>query len=250
MLLTTIIILVTDGTQGESVSASADDKLKICRRLASFDVDYIEAGWPGSNPKDAEFFARAKVELSGSEQAKLVAFGSTRRKKVPVGDDPQVQALLDSEAPTVCIVAKAHSWQVTEILKAELEENLQMITDTVSYLVASGRRVMVDLEHFFDGYSSDPEYAIQCCEAAVDAGATCLVLCDTNGGSMPWQVGRVCQNVVEHFDGFVTIGIHCHNDCGMAVANSVIGVQHGVGLVQGTINGVGERTGKKHQGAH
>lgn len=168
-----------------------------------------------------------------------MAFGSTRRKRIAVADDTQVQALLDSEAPTICIVAKAHKWQVTEILKAAPEENLQMITDTVAHLVAEGRQVMVDLEHFFEGYDNDSDYALQCCEAAVDAGATCLVLCDTNGGSMPWRVGQTCQDVVEHFDGFVTVGIHCHNDCGMAVANSVTSVQHGVGLVQGTINGIG-----------
>lgn len=233
-----------DGTQGEAVSASAADKLKISRRLAAFDVDYIEAGWPGSNPKDAEFFSRAKTELTPLEQNKLVAFGSTRRKNVNVKDDAQVQALLDSGAPTICIVAKSHSWQVTEILKAGLDENLQMISDTVSHLVtAGGRRVMVDLEHFFDGYAANPEYALQCCEAAADAGATCLVLCDTNGGSMPWQVGDVCDRVVQHFGGHVTIGIHCHNDCGMAVANSVTACKHGVGLVQGTVNGIGERTG-------
>lgn len=243
LLLLSFLFVVIDGTQGESVSASAADKLKISRRLAAFDVDYIEAGWPGSNPKDAEFFNRAKTDLSAAEQGKLVAFGSTRRKNIDVRDDPQVQALLDSEAPTICIVAKSHSWQVTDILQAGLDENLKMITDTVSHLVSKGRRVMVDLEHFFDGYAADPTYAMQCCEEAADAGATCLVLCDTNGGNMPWQVGEVCDNVVKHFDGHVTIGIHCHNDCGMAVANSVTAAKHGVGLIQGTVNGIGERTG-------
>lgn len=232
-----------DGTQGESVSASADDKLKIVKRLAHFQADYIEAGWPGSNPKDQEFFERAKVELSEQQRSKLVAFGSTRRKHTPVSSDKQVQALLDSQAPTVCIVAKAHDWQVTDILQCSLEENIAMIYDTVQYLVENGRQVMVDLEHFFDGYQHDPNYALQCCEAAADAGASCLVLCDTNGGSMPWQVGQVCKLVTRHFDGHVTIGIHCHNDCGMAVANSVMAAQNGVGLIQGTINGIGERTG-------
>jgi 2-isopropylmalate synthase len=151
--------------------------------------------------------------------------------------------LVSSQAPTICIVAKSHSWQVTEILKADLAENLAMITDTVAHLVSAGRRVMVDMEHFFDGYQANPDYAIQCLEAAADAGAECLVLCDTNGGTMPWQAGNVCRRVVQHFDGHVTIGIHCHNDCGMAVANSVVACQQGVGLVQGTINGIGERTG-------
>jgi 2-isopropylmalate synthase len=234
---------LADGTQGEGVSASADDKLKICKRLVSFDVDYVEAGWPGSNPKDAEFFRRAQTELSERERQRLVAFGSTRRKRIDVRDDPQVQALLDSKAPTVCIVAKSHSWQVTDIIKATLEENLAMISETVGYLVGQGRQVMVDLEHFFDGYSNGPEYALQCCEAAVDAGASTLVLCDTNGGSMPWQVAETSQAVVRHFAGRVTVGIHCHNDCGLAVANSIVGAKSGVGLVQGTINGIGERTG-------
>lgn len=232
-----------DGTQGESVSASVDDKLKICKRLVAFQVDYVEAGWPGSNPKDASFFERAQTELTHQEQQRISAFGSTRRKNIQVQDDAQVQALLDSKAPSICIVAKAHHWQVTEILKATPEENLAMIRDTVEYLVSHGRRVMVDLEHFFDGYQFDSAYALQCCEAAANAGASCLVLCDTNGGSMPWKVGEMCRAIVDHFRGQVTIGIHCHNDCGMAVANSVMAVQNGVGLIQGTINGIGERTG-------
>jgi 2-isopropylmalate synthase len=235
--------ILLDGTQGESVSASADDKLKICRRLAEFGVDYIEAGWPGSNPKDAEFFRRAQTELPKTARAKLVAFGSTRRKNTSADQDAQVQLLIDSKAPTVCIVAKSHSWQVQEILKADLQENLDMIRDTVQHLTNAGRQVMVDMEHFFDGYAADPAYALQCCEAAADAGATCLVLCDTNGGTMPWTVGQVSQRVVRHFDRYVTIGIHCHNDCGMAVANSVSACQNGIGLIQGTINGIGERTG-------
>jgi 2-isopropylmalate synthase len=219
--------------------------LKITRKLASFDVDYIEAGWPGSNPKDAEFFSRAQSELSEPELSKLVAFGSTRRKNCLVDQDKQVQALIDSKAPTICIVAKSHAWQVTEILKADLEENLRMISDSVSYLRNAGERtVLVDLEHFFDGYALNSTYALECGMAAANAGASCLVLCDTNGGTMPWQVGKICQDVVQHFRGHgVTIGIHCHNDCGMAVANSMMGAQNGVGLIQGTINGIGERTG-------
>ena len=232
-----------DGTQGEAVAATCDDKLKITRRLHAFDVDFIEAGWPGSNPKDAEFFDRAKHELTPAERTKLVAFGSTRRKGVVATEDKQIQALLDSQAPTVCIVAKSHAWQVEEILKATRDENLEMIRDSVSHLCRQGRRVFVDLEHFFDGYNDDPEYALQCAEAAADAGASCLVLCDTNGGSMPWDVQQTCQTVVGYFGGLKTIGIHTHNDCGMAVANSLAGAQAGVGLIQGTINGIGERTG-------
>ena len=234
-----------DGTQGESVSASASDKLKITRKLVSFDVDYIEAGWPGSNPKDMEFFTRAQTELTEMERSKLVAFGSTRRKNMNAADDKQIQALLDSDAPTICIVAKSHSWQVTDIIKADLDENIRMISDSVSHLTQHGRNVMVDLEHFFDGYSLNSTYALECGMAAVNAGASCLVLCDTNGGTMPWQIGTICRDVVQYFQNHsdVTIGIHCHNDCGMAVANSMMGVQHGVGLVQGTVNGIGERTG-------
>jgi 2-isopropylmalate synthase len=232
-----------DGTQGESVSASCDDKLKIATRLSSFDVDYIEAGWPGSNPKDAEFFHRAQTELPFETRSKLVAFGSSRRKNVAVEDDPQIQALVDSNVPTICMVVKAHSWQVTEILRATREENLQMIRDSVEYLVKLGRTVLVDLEHFFDGYKADPQYALACCEAAVDAGASCLVMCDTNGGTMPWEVDKTARTMIQHFEPFCTIGVHCHNDCGMAVANSITACHAGVGLIQGTINGIGERTG-------
>lgn len=237
-----------DGTQGESVSASVNDKFKICRRLAAFDVDYIEAGWPGSNPKDREFFERAKTELSPPELSKLAAFGSTRRKGTPVAEDPQVMALIDSVAPTVCIVAKSHAWQVTEIIRATLDENLEMIAETVSFLKQHGRNVMVDLEHFFDGYQSNRDYTLQCCVSAAKAGASCLVLCDTNGGSMPWQIQSAVHDLMgcselEPYRNSITLGIHCHNDCGMAVANSVVAIQSGVGLVQGTINGIGERTG-------
>lgn len=232
-----------DGTQGESVSASCDDKLKIARMLASFDVDFIEAGWPGSNPKDAEFFQRAQTELDETVRSKLVAFGSTRRKSVKVEKDPQIQALLDSGVPTICMVAKAHPWQVTEILRATPEENLKMIHDSVSYLVGLGKVVLVDLEHFFDGYKADPEYALKCCETAADAGASCLVMCDTNGGTMPWETEAISREMVSHFEPVITMGIHTHNDCGMAVANSVCAANSGVGLIQGTINGIGERTG-------
>jgi 2-isopropylmalate synthase len=190
-----------------------------------------------------EFFTRAKTELTPNEREKLVAFGSTRRKGISAHEDSQIAALIDSDAPTICLVAKSHRWQVTDILRATVEENLEMIRDSVKYLNAQGRKVMVDLEHFFDGYKFDAEYALLCCEAAVDAGAECLVLCDTNGGSMPWEVQEIASRIVKHFDGFVTVGIHTHNDCGMAVANSVSAVRAGVGLVQGTVNGIGERTG-------
>jgi len=237
-----------DGTQMESINVSCNDKIKIVRRLHEFGmVDYMECGWPGSNPKDAEFFERAKTELTPEIQKKLVAFGSTKRKSVRnAADDAQIQALLDSGTPTVCIVAKGHLWQVTEILRATAEENLDMIRDSVSYLKSQGRRVFVDLEHYFDGYKHDPAYALECAKVAAEAGASGLVLCDTNGGSMPWEVCEMTQTVVSTLGGptsGVTVGIHCHNDCGMASANSIMAVKAGAGMVQGTINGIGERTG-------
>jgi 2-isopropylmalate synthase len=211
----------------------------------AFGVDYVEAGWPGSNPKDAEFFDRAQNgEFTAEQFSKLVAFGSTRRKFMEAKDDAQVQALLDSKAPTLCIVAKSHAWQVEEILKTTREENLEMIYDTVQYLVRThGRKVFVDLEHFYDGYAADPEYALACCKTAVDAGTSCLVLCDTNGGSMPWQIHDATEKVVAAFSDKSTVGVHTHNDCGMAVANSLMAAKAGAGLIQGTTNGIGERTG-------
>lgn len=251
-----------DGTQSESISASCNDKLRITERLADFGVDYIEAGWPGSNPKDAEFFALAPAELSENALSRLVAFGSTRRKNRKAEDDAQLQALLDANVPTICLVAKGHAWQVTDILQCTLEQNLEMIYDSVDFLVKHNKTVLVDLEHFFDGFNHDPEYAIRCGEAAVDAGAAGLVLCDTNGGSMPWDVAETAEHIVQHFKDYVedvgtgestdvvskkrsgvTIGIHTHNDCGMAVANSLQACNSGIGLVQGTVNGIGERTG-------
>jgi len=233
-----------DGTQMESISASCDDKLKISKRLSAFNVDYIEAGWPGSNPKDEEFFRRAQTELDAATLSKLVAFGSTRRKGIKAEDDLQIKMLVDSKAPTVCIVAKAHLWQVTDIIRADPQENLDMIRDSVSYLVSQGRTVMVDLEHYFDGFKFNEEYTLKCCQAAVDGGAEVLVMCDTNGGSMPWEIEKITKETLSHEScDSTTFGIHCHNDCGLAVANSLVAVQSGVGLVQGTINGIGERTG-------
>jgi 2-isopropylmalate synthase len=232
-----------DGTQGESVSASVQDKIKIAERLAEFGADFIELGWPGSNPKDLECFHRAQTELSPEARSKLVAFGSSRRKNVRVEDDLQIQALVDSNVPTICLVVKCDPFQVTEILRATLEENIAMICDSVEFLVGLGKTVLVDLEHFFDGYKCDPEYVETCCQAAVDAGARCLVMCDTNGGTMPWEVADISRALVQRFGSNTTIGIHCHNDCGMAVANSMSASHVGIGLIQGTVNGIGERTG-------
>ena len=233
MKSTTAIIYDTtlrDGTQMESISVSCDDKLKITNQLADFGMDYIEAGWPGSNPKDEEYFRRAHTELDVSTFDRLVAFGSTRRKNVAAREDGQLRALLDSRARTICIVAKAHLWQVTDILRADPDENINMIYDSVSYLVSRGRAVMVDLEHYFDGYNFNAEYATKCCQAAVDGGASVLVLCDTNGGSMPWNIEHVCTETLTKFANTAasssssssssssitipTFGIHCHNDCG------------------------------------
>ena len=179
-----------------------------------------------------------------------MAFGSTRRKNILASDDPQIQALVASDAPTICMVAKAHLWHVTDIIRATAQENLDMIHDSVLYLrdvtppplSQKPRQIFVDLEHFFDGYKFNPTYAMECCRVAVAAGASGLVLCDTNGGSMPWDVAEITRAVVDRFDN-VTVGIHAHNDCGMAVANSIIAAKNGAGLIQGTINGVGERTG-------
>lgn len=235
-----------DGTQMESINVSCNDKLKIVRQLCEFGMmDYIECGWPGSNPKDAEFFKRALTELSSPMRQKLVAFGSTRRKHIAAQEDAQIQALLDAQTPTVCLVAKGHLWQVTDILRATPDENLYMIADSVSYLVSQNRRVFVDLEHFFDGYKHNADYAMMCANAAANAGASGLVLCDTNGGTMPWDVERITKVVVDsqRSNHQVTVGIHCHNDCGMATANSIVAVQSGAGMIQGTVNGIGERTG-------
>ena len=237
------VIQITDGTQMESISVSCDDKIKIATRLSHFNFDYIEAGWPGSNPKDEQFFLRAKTELDEITKSKLVAFGSTRRKGILAKDDAQIQKLIESEAPTLCIVAKAHLWQVTDIIRADPQENLEMIRDSVSYLTSLGRKVMIDLEHYFDGYKFNAEYALQCCQAAVEAGAEVLVMCDTNGGSMPWEVEEITRETIEKFGKDVTFGMHAHNDCGLAVANSLTAAKAGVGLIQGTINGIGERTG-------
>lgn len=227
-----------DGTQGEGISLSVIDKIKIANRLDEFGVHYIEGGWPGSNPKDEEFFAKC----NNLRNARLVAFGSTRYKNVSCDDDANVQALLNSETPVVCLVGKAWDMQVQVVLEASLEENLAMISDTVKYFKARGREVMIDAEHFFDGYKASPEYALKCLAVAADAGVDVLVLCDTNGGTLPWEIGQITNTVASTFP-HVRVGIHCHNDMELAVANSISAVQAGATLVQGTINGYGERTG-------
>ena len=229
-----------DGTQGEGFQLSVLDKLRIAERLDAFGIDFIEGGWPGSNPKDVEFFREAKsLKL---KHAKLAAFGSTRRANTPVGDDPQVALLLEAETPVVTIFGKSWELHVTEVLRTTVEENRAMIRDTVAHLVKHGREVMYDAEHFFDGYKDSPEHALSTLEAAADGGAACLVLCDTNGGTLPDEIVQICAAVRERLPD-VPFGIHTHNDCELAVANAVAAVKAGATQVQGTINGYGERTG-------
>jgi 2-isopropylmalate synthase len=229
-----------DGAQREGISFSVADKLAVARLLDDIGVGYIEGGWPGALPKDTEFFARARTELD-LRHAVLVAFGATRKAGVRVEDDPQVQALLDAGTPVVCLVAKSDVRHVRDALRTTTEENLAMVADTVAHLVAHGRRVFVDCEHFFDGYAADPGYGVQVLQAAFAAGAEVGVLCDTNGGMLPMGVGRVVADVRSRVDG--RLGIHCQDDTGCAVANSLAAVEAGVTHVQGTANGYGERAG-------
>ena len=229
-----------DGTQGEGFQLSVLDKLRIAERLDAFGIDFIEGGWPGSNPKDVEFFREAKsLKL---KHAKLAAFGSTRLANTPVGDDPQVALLLEAETPVVTIFGKSWELHVTEVLRTTVEENRAMIRDTVAHLVKHGREVMYDAEHFFDGYKDSPEHALSTLEAAAEGGAACLVLCDTNGGTLQDEIVQICAAVRERLPD-VPCGIHTHNVCELAVANAVAAVKAGATQVQGTINGYGERTG-------
>lgn len=228
-----------DGAQREGISWSLEDKLRIVRRLDALGVDIIEAGWPGSNPKDAALFARMAAPDAALRHAQLAAFGSTRRAGIAAAEDPQVQALIDAHTPVCTIFGKSSTLHVREVLRVSLDENLAMIADTVAHLRAAGRRVIYDAEHFFDGYALDPDYALATLQAA--ANADTVVLCDTNGGTLPWRVEevvRVVRGVVK-----THIGIHAHNDAGCAVANSLAAVRGGARHVQGTINGYGERCG-------
>jgi 2-isopropylmalate synthase len=229
-----------DGTQGEGFQLSVLDKLRIAEQLDAFGIDTIEGGWPGSNPKDVAFFREAKKLRF--KHSKLAAFGSTRRAKVAVQDDPQVALLLESEAPVVTIFGKSWEMQVTEVLRTTVEENRAMIRDTVAHLVRHGREVVYDAEHFFDGYKDSPDHALATLEAAAEGGASWLVLCDTNGGSLPAEISRICMAVRTRLPG-MHLGIHTHNDCELAVANAIAAVDAGATQIQGTINGYGERTG-------
>ena len=229
-----------DGSQQEGLSLTVDDKLRVAEQLDHLGVAFIEGGWPGANPKDEEFFARAPAELRLST-ATLVAFGSTRRAGVKAEDDEVLRHLVKANTEAVCIVAKASELHVREALRTSLDEAVAMAADSVDYLRSHGLRVFFDAEHFFDGYRENPEFSLRVLEAASRAGAETLVLCDTNGGSLPHEVEQVVTRVLDQFDS--QVGVHFHNDSGCAVANSIAAVRAGASHVQGCVNGYGERTG-------
>lgn len=229
-----------DGAQQEGLQLNVNDKLKIARYLDELGVGFIEGGWPGANPNDTAFFAAAADGELELKNAKLVAFGATRKAGLSAAEDPQVKGLLDARTEIVCIVAKSHDEHVFRALRTTLEENLEMISDTVRHLVANQRRVFVDCEHFFDGYQANPEYSMEVIRTAADAGAEVVVLCDTNGGMLPAQMGDIVSAAAAVG---VDLGIHCHNDTGCAVANTMAAVDAGVIHFQGTLNEYGERTG-------
>ena len=231
-----------DGSQLEGISFTVDDKLKIARQLDRLGVHYIEGGWPGANPKDDEFFRRAATELN-LEKSTFVAFGSTRRPRGRIDQDQTLQNLISAGTEAVCIVGKCWDYHVTEALRVDLDEGVAMVRDSVEFLVANGLEVMYDAEHVFDGYKHNSEFSLRVLEAAAQAGASRLVLCDTNGGSLPSQVRDTVGEIFDYFGGDVGIGVHLHDDTGCGVANALAGVEGGAIQVQGTINGYGERTG-------
>jgi 2-isopropylmalate synthase len=228
-----------DGTQREGISLSVDDKIKIAQRLDEIGIDYIEGGWPGSNPKDAEFFERAR-EID-FQRARLAAFGSTLKKDKHPEEDTNIQMLLAAGTPVITLVGKSWDLHVTEVLETSLENNLEMIGKSVAYFVERGKEVIYDAEHFFDGYKANPAYAISTLSAAADNGAHAVVLCDTNGGTLPWEIKDICKTVSAQLQA--PFGIHAHDDGGCGVANTLAAVRVGAVQVQGTINGYGERVG-------
>lgn len=228
-----------DGTQGEGISLSVQDKLKIAQKLDNLGVDYIEGGWPGSNPKDMEFFKLVKTV--GLKNAKMAAFGSTRRPNGIASEDANLKAFIESGVGTVTIFGKSWDFHVTSALGVPLEENLKMIEESIIYLKENGVDVFYDAEHFFDGYKNNKEYALLTIKTAWQAGASSINLCDTNGGGLPGEVKEAVEEVLKLVD--VPVGVHCHNDSELGVANSVAGVEAGARIVQGTINGIGERCG-------
>ena len=229
-----------DGAQQEGLNLSVHDKLTIARHLDELGVGFIEGGWPGANPKDTEFFKLAQTELK-LKNATFVAFGATRRPNVKAADDALLRALQDSGAPAVTLVAKSHDRHVDLALKTHLDENLAMIRDSIQFLKSGGQRVFLDAEHFFDGYRSNPAYALEVVRVAAEAGADVVALCDTNGGMLPDELSQVVHDVLGKSSA--RLGIHCHNDTGCAIANSLAAVAAGATHVQGTLNGYGERTG-------
>jgi 2-isopropylmalate synthase len=234
-----------DGAQGQGISFSLEDKLKIVKILDEMQIDYIEAGNPGSNPKDMEFFKRLKdVEL---KNASIAAFGSTRRPNTDVKDDKNLRDLLSSGVDTVVIFGKSWDFQVTDVIKTSLDENINMIKDTVRYLSEKGKEVIFDAEHFYDGYKSNKDYAMATLKAAEEAGAQVVTLCDTNGGSLPQEIYEITKSVKDELS--ISVGIHSHDDMGMAVANSVMAVEAGAIQVQGTFIGIGERCGNANLSA-
>jgi len=233
-----------DGAQGPAVSFSAADKLRIARTLDGLGFDYVEGGFPGSNPKDEELFA--ELATHPLKRARLAAFGATRRAGGTCADDANLQALARSEAPTWTLVGKSDTWQVSTVLQTTPNENLAMVRESVAHGVSLGHELIFDAEHFFDGFARDSEYAIEVCLEAARAGASWVVLCDTNGGSLPAEIRAGVQAVrraLGELNGAARVGIHCHNDCELAVANTLEGVAAGADMVQGTINGYGERCG-------
>ena len=229
-----------DGTQGEQINFSAEEKLRIAQRLDEAHFHYIEGGWPGSNPKDLRFFEMAKgIKLKNS---RLTAFGSTRKPHIKPAACPNLKALIKAGTEAVAIFGKSWDLHVQEILKIDLDENLQMVGDSIKYLKAMGKEVLFDAEHFFDGYKNNPRYAAKVIKTALAAGADMIVLCDTNGGSMPHEVSSIVNKTSSYLP-LTMAGIHAHNDCGLAAANSIAAVREGVAMIQGTINGYGERCG-------
>ncbi|MBI2705076.1 MAG: citramalate synthase [Actinobacteria bacterium] len=231
-----------DGSQLEGISLTVDDKLRIAEQLDHLGLHYIEGGYPGANPKDEEFFARVPSELT-LHNSTMVAFGSTRRPKGKVDDDPTLRNLVKANTSVACIVGKCWDYHVTEALRVDLDEGVAMVRDSVEFLRHAGLRVFYDAEHAFDGYKANPEFSLRVLEAAAHAGAEVLVLCDTNGGSLPADVERIVSEIYDYLGGEVVLGIHVHDDTGCAVANTIAGVRGGARQVQGTINGIGERTG-------
>lgn len=228
-----------DGAQAEDVSFSVDDKVRVAQKLDDLGVQYIEGGWPGANPKDIEFFRIIKT--IPFKHATVVAFGATRKASNPVHKDANLQALLAAETDTITLFGKSWNLHVTDALGITLAKNLELIGDSIAYLRSKGRKVFYDAEHFFDGYKADPDYALETLRRAVEAGAERVILCDTNGGTMPWEVREICRAVQQACR--VPLGIHAHNDTEMAVANSLVAIETGIVQVQGTINGIGERCG-------